>query len=174
MRSTYLLGVAVMAAVPILGCQPGAEPSSESETAMEEAPISDEELLSEQTDAFAAAWADGNAGGIAALFVDEGDTVGPEGARFHGREAIQGRYETLLSEVYPGTAVDIVQKAVKFPSPEVAIVSGTYEILGAIGDDGSELTIKGLYTNVAVKENGEWKIHCSRPMIPLPVPGAGT
>ena len=136
--------------------------------------MSDEDLLSAQTDAFAAAWAEGDAAGVAALFIDDADTVGPDGAHFHGRDAVQGRYERLLGEVYQGTTLDVSQESVKFPSPDVAIVGGTYEILGAMGADESELTIKGRYTNVLVKENGGWKIHCSRPMIPMPAPGSGT
>jgi len=32
----------------------------------------------------------------------------------------------------------------------------------------------GLFMNVAVKDNAEWKIHCSRVMVPLPAPDPGT
>jgi hypothetical protein len=28
-----------------------------------------------------------------------------------------------------------------------------------------------MYTNVSVKENGQWMLHCSRPMLPVKAPG---
>ena len=40
--------------------------------------------------------------------------------------------------------------------------------------DGEDMELKGLYMNVAVKQGGEWKIHSSRPMVPLPMPSTGT
>ena len=42
------------------------------------------------------------------------------------------------------------------------------------GPDGEETTVKGAYTNVVVKENGEWLIAASRPMIPIELPATGT
>lgn len=177
MRFTYLSLIAIMAGWGFLGCQPIAEEAPEPEPepeAVAEEPMTDEERLAALTDEFAAAWANGDAAAIAALFVEDGTSVGPEGDGYVGREAIEGRYQELLTGMYEGTTVSITQRSAKFPSSDVAVVDGTYEILGATDAEGNELTIKGLYTNVAVEENGEWKIHSSRPMIPLPVPGAGT
>ena len=131
-------------------------------------------MLSAQTDAFAEAWANGDAAAIAALFIEEGDTVGPDGVLFQGREAVQGRYEELFGGMYQGTTVSISQTSASFPSPDVAVVNGTYEIQGMKTADGEDMTIKGLYMNVAVKQDGEWKIHCSRPMVPRPMPNVGT
>jgi len=155
------------------GCQPSGEEAPEPEAPAETA-MSDEALLSVQTDTFAADWASGDAAGLAALFVEQGDTVGPEGARFQGREAIQGRYEALLGGMYQGTTISISQTSVSFPSPEVAVVNGTYEIHGMKTADGEDMPLNGLYMNVAVKQAGEWKIQCQRPMVALPMPNAGT
>jgi len=173
MRFTYLFLVVIMVVGLFAGCQPAVEEAPEPE-APAEATMSDEDMLSAQTDAFAAAWGSGDAAAIAALFIEEGDTVGPDGVRFQGREALQGRYEELLGGMYQGTTVSISQTSVSFPSPEVAVVNGTYEIMGMKTAGGEDMTIKGLYMNVTVKQGGEWKIHCSRPMVPLPMPSTGT
>ena len=90
MRFTYLFLVVMLVVGLLAGCQPSAEEAPEPEAPAETA-MSDDDMLSAQTDAFAAAWAMGDAAGIAALFIEEGDTVGPDGVRFHGREAVQGR-----------------------------------------------------------------------------------
>jgi uncharacterized protein (TIGR02246 family) len=172
MRFTYLF-VVIMVGGLLAGCQPATEEAPEPEAPAETA-MSDEDMLSAQTDAFAAAWAEGDAAGLAALFIEEGDTVGPDGVRFHGREAVQGRYQELLGGMYQGTTVSISQTSTSFPSPDVAVVNGTYEIMGMKTGDGEDMEIKGLYMNVAVKQGGEWKIHCARPMLPLPMPGTGT
>lgn len=173
MRFTYLFLVVIMIVGLFAGCQPAAEEASEPE-APAEAVMSDEDMLSAQMDAFAAAWAMGDAAAIAVLFVEEGNTVGPDGARFQGREALQGRYEELLGGMYQGTAISISQTSVSFPSPDVAVVNGTYEIMGMKTGDGEDMEVKGLYINVAVKQGGEWKIHSARPMLPLPMPSTGT
>ena len=175
MRFTYLFLVVIMVVGLFAGCQPASEEVSEPEAPAEaEVTMSDEDMLSAQTDAFAAAWGSGDAAGLAALFIEEGDTVGPDGVRFQGREAVQGRYEDLLGGMYQGTTVSISQTSVSFPSPDVAVINGTYEIMGMKTGDGEDMAIKGLYMNVAVKQGGEWKIHCSRPMVPLPMPSTGT
>jgi len=173
MRFTYLFLIVIMVVGLFAGCQPATEEASEPE-APAEAAMSDEDMLSAQTEAFAAAWAMGDAAAIAALFIEEGDSVGPDGVRFHGREAVQGRYEELLGGMYQGTTVSISQTSASFPSPDVAVVNGTYEIMGLKTADGEDMAIKGLYMNVIVKQAGEWKIHCARPMVPLPMPSVGT
>ena len=136
--------------------------------------MSDEDMLSAQADAYAAAWATGDAAAIAAFFVEESDSVAPDGVHLHGREAVQGHYEELFGGMYQGTTVSISQTSVSFPSPDIAVVNGTYEIMGMKTGDSEDMTIKGLYMNVAVKQGGEWKIHSSRPMVPLPMPSTGT
>ena len=72
--------------------------------------------------------------------------------------------------MYQGTTVTIENSSMSFPSADTAVVHGTYEIHGVKNADGEDMEMKGNFMNIAVKQNGEWKIHCSRPMIPLPAP----
>ena len=173
MRFTYFFCVVIMVGTLFAGCQPATEEASEPE-APAEAAMSDEDMLSAQTGAYEAAWAMGDATAIAAFFIEEGDSTGPDGVRFHGREAVQGHYQELFGGMYQGTTISISQTSTRFPSPDIAVASGTYEIMGMKTADGEDMEIKGLYMNVAVKQGGEWKIHCARPMLPLPMPGTGT
>jgi len=173
MRFKYLFVVITMFSGLLAGCQPATEEAPEPEAPAETA-MSDEDMLSAQTDAFVDAWASADAAGLAALFAEQGDTVGPDGVLFHGRQAVQGRYEALLGGMYQGTTISISQTSVSFPSPEVAVVNGSYEVYGMKTADGEDMSLQGLYINVAVKQGGDWKIQCSRPMVPVPIPNAGT
>lgn len=176
MRFKWLFLMAVVAAVGGSACQPAADEPEELEEpeAPAEEVMSDEDMLREETDAFVEAWANGDAAGIAALFVPEGDMVDPAGQHYQGRDAIQQRYEELFAGIYQGTTLSVTQESVDFPAPDVAIVNGTYTVSGITTPDDEEMTVNGLYTNVGVKEGGEWMIHSSRPMVPAPQPSSGT
>jgi uncharacterized protein (TIGR02246 family) len=158
----------------LVGCQPVAEEPSEMEAPAAEEAVSDEDLLDAQAEAFEAAWAQGDAAALAALFTADGNTVGPEGVAFQGREAVQGRYQELLGGMYQGTTISIETTSTTFPAPDVAFVHGSYTIHGITNEDGEAMEADGVFMNVAVKQSGEWKIHSSRPMVPLPAPTAGT
>jgi len=172
MRFTYLFLVCTTAAL-FAACQPAPEEAATPEAAAETA-MSDEDMLNAFTDTFAEAWADADAAALTALHAEQADTVGPDGVRFHGREAIHGRFEGLLSGMYQGTTLSLAQTSVSFPSPEVAVVNGSYTIHGVKTADGAEMTQDGLYLNVMVKQDGQWLIHCSRPMLPMPAPNTVT
>jgi uncharacterized protein (TIGR02246 family) len=171
MRVNWHFGsVLLAAAFAIPGCEPRNEAPA-TNTAAAPAAMSDKDMLDAQLDAFEKAWEGGDAKAIAALFATGGDFVDPSGTMFDGREAIEKRYQDLLGSMYKGTKIAITMSSSHFPSPDVAISNGDYAITGMKTADGSDVpAVKGLYTNVSVKEGGEWKIHCSRPMIPVPAP----
>ena len=168
MHTIWSLGGVLGFALVLSGCQPQEAPPAETETAA----MSDEEMLQARVDEFAAAWAGGNAEAIGALFAQEGDTVDPVGTSFHGRAAIVGRYKELLGTMYQGSTISITTTSTRFPRPDVAILDGAYEIRGMKSAEGAETPpVKGLFTNISVKQDGAWFLHCSRPMIPVKAPG---
>lgn len=168
MRLSWFIALCALAAALNVGCQPAAEEAAAPAEEAAEPAMSDEDMLEAQTDAFADHWANADAAGIAGLFTDDADNVGPDGVRIEGKAAIQARYEELFSGMYQGTTVDIQQSSVKFAGPDTAIVNGTYEISGIAG---AESSVKGAYTNVAVKTGGMWKLHGIRAMLNAPIPG---
>lgn len=157
----------VFLALIVYGCQPAEAPAPAETPAM-----SDEDMLKVQSNAFVAAWAAADAESIAALFAPEGDSVDPGGAMHHGPEAIRARYQELFGTIYQGTSLSLTMTSTRFLEPNVAVVDGSYEVTGMKSADGAEMpSVKGFYTNVAVKQDGGWVIHCSRPMAPIPAPG---
>jgi len=168
MRVTSL-SLMLCVAVLSIRCQPAAEETSPPDEAATETPANDVDRLRAQSEQFATYFESGDADGIASLFHERGDTVGPDGVRVQGRDAVRSRYEALFAGSYRGAVIRIEQSSVKFPTPATAIVAGTYAISGAQTDSGPR-DLNGTYTNVAVKENGQWVLHAVRTMVPIAIP----
>lgn len=157
----------ILLALATIACQPAEAPAP-----AEPAPMSDEDMLKAQTDAFTKAWAAGDSESIAALFAPEGDLLDPVGVHHHGPDAIRTRYQELFEGVYKGTSLSLTTTSTQFLEPMVAVSNGTYLITGMKAADGAELPpVNGLFTTVSVKQDGNWVMHCSRPMMPLKAPG---
>ena len=169
MRFPYWFRAVLGAVFLISACQPRGEEVSAPE---EEAAPSDEEQIDAQTTAFTEAWNRGDAAALAALFTEDGTSVDPAGQAFEGRAAVQGRYEELFGGMYQGTTLTVHQSSVEFPREDVALTIGSFEIAGVRVAEGEATTIEGRYLNVVVREDGEWRIAASRPMIPTEVPAA--
>ena len=161
-RFLILAGVLVLSS-----CQPTAPPPDEKD---EEAPspVSDEDAIRARTDEFEQAVGRGDAKAIGGLFVEDSDLVDQAGVMHHGRAAIEERYQKLFDGAYEGAQANLEVTAVRFVRPEIAIVDGTYELNGMKSPEGLPLgIIRGMFTNVFVKQDGQWMIHCSRPMLPV-------
>jgi uncharacterized protein (TIGR02246 family) len=153
----------LLSVLALSGCRPAAPPEEGAETA----PLSDEDMIRARTDEFAQAFTNGDWKAIGALFVEDGDFVGPDGGMHHGRMAVEERYKTAFEGPYRGAKGTIKVDSARFLRPEIALVDGTYELQGVSSAAVQEpTTVSGLYTNIWVKENGEWRIHCLRSMVP--------
>ena len=170
MRTALRIGlfVTVVAAAFIgVACQPA--PPPEPETAVEP---TDEELLGALISDFQAAWAQNDAAAVAAAFTEEGDILTAQG-HAKGRAAVEERYNQVFAGPFKGTTIAVEMTSARLLQPDVAVTDGTYEISGLKSPDGEDLPLtQGLWTIVNVKTADGWRIGCSRPMIPLPMPDA--
>jgi uncharacterized protein (TIGR02246 family) len=162
--------IAIFAGVlAVAGCQPAAPPPEET---TETAPVSDEDMIRTLTDQFEQAIGRGDVKGIGATFVEDGDVVDQAGVMHHGRAAVEARWQNLFDGAYKGAQANLEVTSVRFVRPEIAVIDGTYELSGLKSGEGQDLpAVKGMFTNVSVKQNGQWMIHCSRPMLPMKAPG---
>jgi len=166
MRPFFLLLAGVLS---LAGCQPAAPPPEET---TENAPMSDEDMLRARTDEFEQAVSGADAKAIGALFVEDGDLVDPAGVMHHGRTAIEARYQSLFDGRYKGAQANLEIASVRFVRPDLAVIDGTYALTGLKSAEGQDLpALTGMFTNVSVKQNGQWMLHCSRPMLPMKAPG---
>jgi uncharacterized protein (TIGR02246 family) len=148
----------------ISGCSPPPPPPEE---AAETAPMSDEDMIRARTDEFEQAVSAADAKAIGALFVEDSDLVDQAGVMHHGRAAIEDRYQKLFDGAYKGAQANLEIGSIRFVRPDIAVIDGTYELNGMKSPEGLPLGIvRGMFTNVSVKQDGQWMLHCSRPMLP--------
>jgi uncharacterized protein (TIGR02246 family) len=167
LQTALTVSLAVVAALALVGCQPAEEP----EAAATPAPT-DEELLNQLAADFETAWGQGDAAALAALWTEDGDTVTADG-HFQGRSAVEEYYRNGFETALKGTSIEVETTSVRFLQSGVAVADGTYEITGATPPEGEQLpALKGLWMNVNVKVGDEWRIACSRPMVPVEPPEA--
>jgi uncharacterized protein (TIGR02246 family) len=167
----FVTFVAFAAAALLIGCQPGEQVSEEAvpEEAME---ASIDESLQGIIDGFTAAWNAGDAAGVAAFYTMDGDSSGPDGEMYSGREQIAARYAELLETIYAGTTVSISTTTFRELEPGVVLTNGTWEVSGMTVAEGEDMPpTKGLYSNIVVKEGDEWLITSLRSWFPVKAPG---
>ena len=158
-----------LGAVAFVGvaCQSAPLPEPESATAP-----TDEDQIRTLISDLEAAWAQHDATAAAALFAEDGDSLTAAG-HAQGRPAVEEMYRQNFEGIFKGTTIAAEVTSFRLLQPDVAVTDGTYEISGLKGPDGEDLPpTKGLWTGVNVKTADGWRIGCSRPMIPLPMPDA--
>ncbi len=99
---------------------------------------------------------------LGALFTEDADQLVSSGEWRKGREAIVKG--TLASSAQTAGARTIVIQTVRFPSRDVAIADGPYEIAG--GQDSPARKMWSAF--VMVRVGGAWKISAIRNMLPAP------
>ncbi len=177
MHKALVLAVAMqvtLAAPAVLfmtGCQPGEEPVVE-EAPAETAVMSDEDMILKIGTDLAAAWNNGDAKGIAGFFTPDGDAVGIDGVMSSGREEIEKSYSETIEGIFKGATFSIMGSSIRFLQTDVALANGSWEVTGVKDAEGQDMPdVKGLYTNINVKAGDQWLIACSRPMVPVTMPG---
>ena len=120
---------------------------------------------------FTAAWNAHDAHKLASFYTIDGDTVEPDGVAAKGRDEVERHFADEHAAAFKSTEIKLTVNTVWFISADVALVDGTYAVLGAVDPNGEPLpTRKGLLTSVLLKEHGSWYVAASRSMIPIPLP----
>jgi uncharacterized protein (TIGR02246 family) len=108
-----------------------------------------------------------NKGDVSALddFWDENaDCVGVDGTLIKGRAPMQAFFRKIAKSSSAQQVPSIEQ--IRFITPELATVDGTWTVTGARGADGKELSpIKGRGFEVVQKRNGKWRFIATREML---------
>jgi uncharacterized protein (TIGR02246 family) len=98
---------------------------------------------------------------IGALFTNDADQLVSSGEWRRGREALVTG--TLASSQRTGGSRSIVLESIRFPTRDVAIADGRYEITGGTGGDRRMWS-----TFVMTREGTAWRIAAIRNMLPAP------
>ena len=113
----------------------------------------DEKAIRSAVDAFAQAFAKGDAKAIAGLFTENGEAVDPEGKAIQGREALENHYAARLAEI-PEAKLEPGVESIKPLAPGVATVNGRSRV---VGSDGSEVG-GARYAATFVERDGKWLV----------------
>jgi uncharacterized protein (TIGR02246 family) len=108
---------------------------------------------------------------MASYWAVDGDLINPQGKRANGRAEIEALLADEHATVFKGTHFTFGEGTIHFVKPDVAVFTTNYEVPGAHGPNGSEMTAKGILTAVMVKKSGKWWTLSARPMAPLTTPG---
>ena len=154
----------------VVACQPSVEPGAEEAVPATEPAMSDEDAIRQVAEDFVAAWGDAKA--VAEIWTIDGDSRGYDGVMYSGRDQVEKRYTELFEGIYKDTTISLTTSSIRFLQPDGAVVEGSFEVQGVKDADGNDLpAITGNYMNVSIKEGDRWLIQCSRPMIPVKMPG---
>jgi len=114
---------------------------------------------------FVAAFSQGDAAGMSALYTDDAQILPPNAEPVVGRPAIQGFWQTLMdmgiTEAIP-TTVEVEALG------DTAIEVGTY----ALEVEDGQVVDRGKYIVVWKQENEQWKLHRDIFNSSMPAPGA--
>ena len=183
---------ALAAALPAAKKESGAAPSGPAEEARASAPvetvrptprpgagdprsdIENEKEIRSLYDEFMAAWNRHDAKAMAKHWTIDGDHFEPDGTRAHGKHEVEKLFTLEQATVFKVSEIDLVIETVFFISQDVALVDGSYEVVGAKTQGGDALPARqGHLTSVLLKERGEWWVVASRATINVPLAWRG-
>jgi uncharacterized protein (TIGR02246 family) len=132
--------------------------------------INDEQIRKLYTE-FVAAWNAHDPKKMASFWAIDGDTMEPDGVTARHRDEVERHFAEEHSGPFKNTELKLTIDSVWFAGADVAMVDGSYMVVGAVGPNGMPLPPrKGLLTSVLINEDGQWHVAASRSMIPIPLP----
>ena len=114
---------------------------------------------------WAAAFAKGDAKGLAGFYTENAVRVTPEGGIVVGRAAIEKEFAAAIAGPWKGAKIAIHVGSIQHLAADSAVNDGTYEVTGT-GPDGKPMTQKGSYLNTIVKKGGAWVIAGNAAVLP--------
>lgn len=120
----------------------------------------DEDAVRKLPQAFCDAWAKHDGHELAKLMAEDVDFVTVATTYLHGRADFEKFHSRLLSGRFKDSAITVLQSAVRFLHPDMAVVHWSWKIEGDRSFDG---TLRqgprfGMMTMVAEKRNGNWLV----------------
>ncbi len=116
-----------------------------------------------------AAFAKGDAKGLAALYTENAVRMTPEAGTVIGRAAIEKEFAANIAGPWKGGRISIKVGSTHAAGTDVAVNEGTWEVSGITGPDGKPMTLKGNYVNTLVKKAGAWVIASNSAAPPAPI-----
>jgi uncharacterized protein (TIGR02246 family) len=117
----------------------------------------DEAAVRRLTAAMAAAWNGHDAAAYAGLFTEDADYIAFDGTHLRGRQANTEHHRHLFETVLRGSRLVFERVAVRFLTPDVALMHGDGSVL-LPWHDALPPRRRSIQTYVVVREAGAWRI----------------
>jgi len=114
------------------------------------------------TEAYAQAWAKGDATALAGLHTTEALRIGVDGKVAVGRAAIQQAFTEAFAGPYRGTKITLNVGQTARAAQDVYVSEGTYQIGGGLPPAG--VPTRGRYLQTIVRLSGRWLIAGDAPV----------
>ena len=118
------------------------------------------------TEAYAQAWAKGDAKAITGLYTTEAIRVGPEGKVSVGRAAIEQAVGAALAGPYRATKIGLTSGQTTRAAQDAYVSEGNFLIIGGMPPAGAPT--RGRYIHTLVRLSGRWLIAGDGAMSPEP------
>jgi uncharacterized protein (TIGR02246 family) len=123
----------------------------------------DEEAVHHLPQAFCAAFNKHDGHQLAQIMADDMDFVTVGATWLHGKSAFEKYHTRLLSGRFHGNTIELLQVAVRFLRPDIAIVHWSWTGAGDKNPDGTSRQRRyGMMTMVAEKRTGSWLVVASQ------------
>jgi uncharacterized protein (TIGR02246 family) len=106
---------------------------------------------------YEAAWAKGDAAGVAAHYTENTLSVNSEGVQ-QGRAAVQASLAKNFAGPWKGTTLVVHLGKSQPLGADMMLHEGTYDVVGVKGPDGKPVPVHGSYLNTLVKKAGAYSI----------------
>jgi uncharacterized protein (TIGR02246 family) len=148
-----------------------AAPAVKSDAGKLKSDVENEAKIRKLYEQFVAAWNKHDPKAMAALWVEDGDDVEPDGNVAKGRDEIEKLFTLEHKSVMKNSKLALTVNSVWFITATVALVDGTYELDGIVAPDGKAIPPrKGRLSSILLYERDRWWVAASRLMIPAPLP----
>ncbi len=109
--------------------------------------------------AFADAWNHHDMEAFASLFAEDAEFVNVVGLWWKGRAEIRKAHERTHATIFKASRLTVLETAVRFPLPQLAIARSRWHLEGHVGPDGQALDPReGLLLNLLAFDGRNWAI----------------
>jgi len=108
---------------------------------------------------YIANWNRADAAALAAAYVPSGDLIIPTGRVMNGPQEVASFYASAFAAGYRGSTGSATIDRIKFATPTVAVLDGTWSIVGAHDSQGNQQQPeRGVYVAVMTRTPAGWRI----------------
>ena len=119
----------------------------------------DQAAVQQIPQSFAAAWANHDGHQLAKLMSEDVDFVNVGGDWLHGRKDFELYHTRLLSGRFKDSTATPLKTAVRFLRPDLAVLHWSWSAQADRNEDGTPRKPRfGMFTMLAEKKNGEWRV----------------